>query len=54
MFGSEHNVRVHSDREPEPLFMFMFDGLTEPNLEHRVWVRVQTLFGMFRTGPRPV
>jgi hypothetical protein len=37
MFGSEHNVRVHSDREPEPLFRFRFDGLTEPNLEH--WVR---------------
>ena len=34
MFGSEHNVRVHSDREPEPLFRFRFDGLTEPNLEH--------------------
>ena len=34
MFGSEHNVQVHSDHEPEPLFRFRFDGLTEPNLKH--------------------
>ena len=34
MFGSEHNVRVHSESEPEHLFRFRFDGLTEPNLEH--------------------
>ena len=34
MFGSEHNVRVHSESEAEHLFRFRFDGLTEPNLEH--------------------
>jgi hypothetical protein len=34
MFGSEHNVRVHSESEPEHLIRFRFDGLTEPNLEH--------------------
>ena len=34
MFGSEHNVQVHSDREPEPLFRFRFDSLTELNLKH--------------------
>ena len=54
MFGSEHNVRVQSDSEPEPLFRFGFNGLTEPNLEHCVRVRVRTLFRMFGTGPRPV
>ena len=54
MFSSEHNVQVHSDHEPEPLFRFRFDGLTEPNLEHRVRVQVWTLFGMFRTRLQPV
>ena len=54
MFGSEPNVRVHSDSEPEPLFRFRFDSLSEPNLEHCVRVRVRTLFQMFGTGPRPV
>ena len=34
MFGSEHNVRVDSQSEPEHLFRFRFNGLTEPNLEH--------------------
>ena len=34
MFGSEHNVQVHSQSEPKHLFRFRFDGLTEPNLEH--------------------
>ena len=47
MFGSEHNVQVHSDCEPEPLFRFRFDSLTEPNLKHCVQVQVQTLFRMF-------
>jgi hypothetical protein len=36
MFGFEHNVRVRLNHEHEPHFMFVFDGLAEPNLEHCV------------------
>ena len=36
MFGSEPNVRVHSEPEPEPPFRFVFDALVEPNPEHNV------------------
>jgi hypothetical protein len=36
MFGSEPNVQVRSDPEPEPPFRFVFDGLVEPNPEHNV------------------
>ena len=34
LFGSQPNVQVRSDTEPEPPFRFRFDDLTEPNLEH--------------------
>ena len=31
MFGSEPNISVHSDPEPEPPFRFGFEDLVEPN-----------------------
>ena len=34
MFGLEHNVCVRLNHEHKPHFMFLFDGLAEPNLEH--------------------
>jgi hypothetical protein len=41
MFGSEPNVQVHPDAEPEPPFRFMFDDLAEPNPEHYVRFRFE-------------
>ena len=35
MFGSELNVSVHSDPEPEPPFRFGFEDLVEPNPEQK-------------------
>ena len=34
LFGSQPDVQVRSDTEPEPPFQFQFNDLTEPNLEH--------------------
>ena len=36
MFGSEPNVCVHSDPEPEPPFRFGFEDSVEPNTEQNV------------------
>ena len=35
MFGSEPNVSVHPDPEPEPPFRFGFEDLVEPNPEQK-------------------
>ena len=52
--GSEPNVQVRSNPEPEPPLRFVFDDFAEPKPRTLCSVRVRTLFAMFRTGPRPV
>ena len=53
-FGSEPNVQVHSDTEPEPPLRFMFNNLAEPKPRTLCLVRVRTLLQMFRTELWPV